>query len=214
MTVRRGILFDYGGVLTRPVADSFTAFERANGIDPGSSYALLLAASRTPDGGPIAALERGEMSVAMVDELLTCMLAEAGYGIPARGSLLEGLFARMTPNGGLWSVAARARAAGVVTGLLSNSWGTSMYPWKLLENHFDLAVISGQVGLRKPDAAIYRLALERAGVEPSHCAFVDDREDNVDVARTLGMHGIVHDGDDVATAAALTGFLSIDLPVG
>jgi epoxide hydrolase-like predicted phosphatase len=207
---RRAVFFDYGGVLTRPVASSFAAFEREHRIDPGRSFELLVAASRSRGGGPIGALERGEMTVESFDAALRSMLADAGYPPPPDGSLLAGLFAGMTPHGQLWGVAAQARAAGVTTALLSNSWGTAMYPWDRIDAHFDVAVVSGQVGLRKPDAAIYRLAMERVGVPPGDCAFVDDLERNVEVARDLGMYGIHHVGDDAATSATLGAFLGLE----
>lgn len=214
MTPRRAVLFDYGGVLTRPIAASFAAFEREHEIDAGRSFELLVAASRASGGGPIGALERGEMTVAHFDAALRTMLIDAGYAPPPEGSLLDGLFAGMTPHGRLWEVAARARAAGVPTGLLSNSWGTEMYPWDRIDAHFDVAVVSGQVGLRKPDPAIYELALERIGVRAEDCAFVDDLERNVEVARGLGMCGVHHVGDDVATADALAAFLGVELALG
>lgn len=211
MTTGKGVLFDYGGVLTGPVGPSFAVHERELGIRPGRSFELLVEASRTEGGGPIGALERGELSVDAFDELLLGLLREDGHELEPEGSLLGGLFAAMQPDGALWDVAASARGAGVRTGLLSNSWGTGFYPWDRLEDHFDVTVISGEVGLRKPDPAIYELAVERLGVPPHACAFVDDLERNVEVARELGMFGVWHTGDDEATAAALTGFLDVDL---
>jgi epoxide hydrolase-like predicted phosphatase len=211
VTADRGLLFDYGGVLTGPVGPSFAVHERELGIRPGRSFELLVEASRTPGGGPIGALERGELSVEEFDALLLGLLRDDGHELEPEGSLLGGLFAAMQPDGRLWEVAAAARDAGVRTGLLSNSWGTGFYPWDRLDEHFDVTVISGQVGLRKPDPAIYELAVERLGVAPDACAFVDDLERNVEVARELGMFGVWHTGDDAATAAALAGFLEVDL---
>jgi putative hydrolase of the HAD superfamily len=214
MTAERALLLDYGGVLTGPVAPSFAAYERELGIRPGRSFELLLEASRTTGGGPIGALERGELTAGDVDELLLDLLRGDGYDLDVDGSLLGGLFAAMEPDGVLWDVAGQARRAGVRTGLLSNSWGTGFYPWDRLETHFDVTVISGEVGLRKPDPDIYLLAAERVGVPPGSCAFVDDLERNVEVARELGMLGVWHTGDEEATVGALTDFLDVpfDLP--
>jgi epoxide hydrolase-like predicted phosphatase len=209
---RQGLLLDYGGVLTDPVDRSFAAFEAAHGLEPGSAFRVLVDASRTEGGGVIGAIERGELSEEDFDGRLRDLLAAASLPAPD-GPLLEGLFAGMRPAGALWDVARQARAAGVRVGLLSNSWGLSAYPWDQLASCFDVQVISGQVGLRKPDPAIYELALDRLEVGAEHTAFVDDLVRNVEVARQLGMYG-VHHTDDERTVPALAGFLGIEFDVG
>lgn len=206
----RALLLDYGGVLTAPVERSFARFEEELGMPPGRSFALLVRASRTRGGGPIGALERGELSVEGFDAELRRLLADDGYEVPAERSLLDGLLAAMEPSGRLWELPAAARRAGVRTGLLSNSWGLSAYPFDLLRTHFDDLVISGEVGLRKPDPEIYRLAADRLSVEPSACVFVDDLERNVEVARELGMVGVIHRGDEEATLAAVSTAVGLD----
>jgi epoxide hydrolase-like predicted phosphatase len=209
---RRGLLLDYGGVLTPPVHLSFAAFEAEHGLEPGSSFRVLLEASRTTDGGVIGAIERGELSSEDFDGRLRELLAAAGH-LPPAGAMLDGLFAGMRPDGGLWDVARQARAAGVRVGLLSNSWGLSAYPWERLATHFDVRIISGEVGLRKPDRAIYELALQRLGTEPTRTAFVDDLPRNVQAAEELGVFGVVHEGDDQATADMLRAFLGVPFEV-
>jgi putative hydrolase of the HAD superfamily len=206
---RHGLLLDYGGVLTAPVHLSFAAFEAEHGLEPGSTFRVLLDASRTTGGGIIGAIERGELTAEDFDGQLRDLLQGAGYRAPS-GALLEGLFAGMRPAGGLWEVARQARAAGIRVGLLSNSWGLDAYPWDQLATHFDVQVISGEVGLRKPDPAIYELALDRLEVPADQTAFVDDLPHTVEVADELGLFGVLHDGDDEATAAALSGFLGLD----
>jgi epoxide hydrolase-like predicted phosphatase len=52
---------------------------------------------------------------------------------------------------------------------------------------FDVIVISGQVGVQKPDAAIYRVTLERLGLAPQETIFVDDFARNLEAAQALGM---------------------------
>ncbi len=209
-TAGRGLFLDYGGVLTGPVGRSFTTFEEAVGIPPGRSFELLLEASRTPGGGVIGALERGEMSSQEFDARLGALLAEDGYRVPDAGLLTE-LFAGLEPAGGLWEIATQVRQHGLPTGLLSNSWGTDIYPRERLEAHFDVLVISAEVGLRKPDPAIYQLACERIGLPPTSCAFVDDLPSNVEVAREVGMFAVHHDGDEEAVVGQLRDFLDVEL---
>lgn len=208
----RGLLLDYGGVLTTPVGDSFSAWERVHGFERGEVIRLVRAAYDDADGGLIGRFERGELRTEEFDAELARILAAAGRDVPA-GSLVDAILARMRPWGEMWAVVAQARAAGIPTGLLSNSWGTAMYPRELLAEHFDVQVISCEVGLRKPDPEIYRLAARRLGLPSEGCAFVDDLGRNVDVARRLGMFGVVHTGDTPSTAARLRDFLSVELSV-
>ena len=58
----------------------------------------------------------------------------------------------------------KARAAGVRTGLITNSWGAHRYPHELFEELFDGIVISGEEGMRKPSRRMYELGAERAGL--------------------------------------------------
>jgi epoxide hydrolase-like predicted phosphatase len=83
------------------------------------------------------------------------------------------------------------RAAGVRTGLLSNSWGLDYErdDWDAL---FDAVVISGEAGLRKPDPAIYALASERLALPPEQIVFIDDLRPNVQAAAAAGMVGVQH----------------------
>jgi len=205
----RGLVLDYGGVLTHPVEGSFRAFELAHGIDPGASIELLVAVSRSTGAGLIGSLERGEVTVERFEAELARLLAGAGYEPPDR-SLVEGLFDGMRPAGPLWGVARAARGAGVRTALLSNSWGTDGYPRQRLSRHFDVQVISGEVGLRKPDPEIYLMTCRRLGVGPEACVFVDDLEHNIEVARGLGMRAVHHRGDEDEVVAAVVCELDLD----
>ena len=59
-----------------------------------------------------------------------------------------------------------------------------------IEDCFDVIVISAQVGLMKPDPAIYHLTLDRLGVTPQQAVFIDDMLENVAAAMALGMRAI------------------------
>ncbi len=206
----RGLLVDYGGVLTTSVARSFRDFEIAEGLPKGTVFALVEEAYRTAGGqSAIARFETGRSSAQEFGEELAARLQEHGYDVDS-ARLHERLFAGVSYRGDMWRVVGRAHEQGVRTALLSNSWGRQGYPMEALEEIFDAIVLSGEVGLRKPDPHIFRLAAERIGVPPTQCAFVDDLERNVDAARELGMFG-VHHRDPDETARQLEGFLGVSL---
>jgi epoxide hydrolase-like predicted phosphatase len=117
----------------------------------------------------------------------------------------------MAPDEAMLAGVRAARAAGLRTGLLSNSWSVADYDRRLLGELFDAWVISAEVGLRKPDPAIYALAAERMELPPEAIAFVDDLPGNLKPARALGMTTIVHRGDAAATLAELEGALGVTL---
>lgn len=84
-----------------------------------------------------------------------------------------------------------AKRAGLATALLSNA-GRSEYSRRGWRRLFDAVVLSGEVGMRKPEAAIYRYTAERLGVEPAEAVFVDDLAVNVRGAVAVGMIGVHH----------------------
>ncbi len=75
------------------------------------------------------------------------------------------------------------------TGLISNAWSDlrAFIRKMRFEDAFDTIVISAEVGLVKPDARIYYLALEQLQVQPYEAIFIDDWEPNVAAAKEIGM---------------------------
>jgi len=82
---------------------------------------------------------------------------------------------------------------GYKTGLLSNAWSNARtvldQRFHLLDA-FDVVIISAEVHLAKPDRRIYQLALDRLGVSAVEAIFVDDVQENVDAAISLGIQGV------------------------
>ena len=74
------------------------------------------------------------------------------------------------------------KAGGTRTALLSNSWGND-YPRELFADLFDAVVISCEVGLRKPDEAIFERHAEDLALAPQAALFFDDTPANVAAAR-------------------------------
>ena len=98
----------------------------------------------------------------------------------------------MQPDVAMVEAVRRARAGGMRTALVSNSWGVHRYPHDLFDELFDGVVISGEERMRKPSRRMYELGAERAGVAAELCVYVDDLPFNLDPAEELGMATVHH----------------------
>jgi len=199
-----GLLVDFGGVLTTNVFDSFRAFSEANGLDPQAVKTLF---RENPEAlGLLRQLERGELE----EDEFSAQFAPL-LGIESADGLVSKLFAGIVPDEAMMDAVAAARAAGIRTGLISNSWGRpDMYDAAMLDRLFDAVVISGEVGMHKPNADIYLLGAERAGVEPAQTVFVDDLRENCAGAEAVGMTPILHRGAE-STLPELERLLGLEL---
>jgi putative hydrolase of the HAD superfamily len=194
MADRVGLIVDYGGVLTTDVFASFRAFCEAEGLAPDAVRDRFRSDAEARE--LLAQLETGALAVAEFEPRFAALLEVSSE------RLIERLFGGMEPDVDMLEGVRAARRAGARTGLLSNSWGAATtYDPELLEELFDAWVISGEVGLRKPDPAIYELVAERLGLAPAACVFVDDLPGNLKPARALGMATVLHRGDAAATLA-------------
>ncbi|MCP2257535.1 putative hydrolase of the HAD superfamily [Streptoalloteichus tenebrarius] len=189
---RHALVLDYGGVLTTSVATSVHQWLTSDGIEPASYHAALREwYDSASQDSPVHGLENGTLPPGEFERLLAARLRTGdGRPVPAEG-LLTRMFAGMRPDEEMLRLVRAARAAGLATALLSNSWGNT-YPTELLAELFDVVVISGEVGLRKPDAAIYTLLVERLALPARRCVFVDDLPFNVEAAVAVGMTGLHH----------------------
>jgi epoxide hydrolase-like predicted phosphatase len=183
----KGLLIDFGGVLTTNVFDSFKAFCRAEGLPEDSVKNMF---RERGDGlGLLRRLEKGELTADEFAQKFGPLL-----GVSPE-NLVERLFGGVGPDEPMLEAVRRAKAAGVKTGLISNSWGDGLaYDPALLEELFDAVVISGDVGLHKPQPEIFHLGAERIGVAPEDCVFVDDLRENCEGAEAVGMKAILHRG--------------------
>lgn len=140
---------------------------------------------------PVHLLERGEMPVGEFDSALAAGLAERGSPVAPAGLTRRMLADFAQLDASMVGLVRTARAAGVRTALLSNSWGNE-YPAELMDGLFDAVVISGEVGMRKPELRIYRHTAQLLGVPPGECVMVDDLPHNVSAAAAAGMVGVLH----------------------
>jgi putative hydrolase of the HAD superfamily len=127
-----------------------------------------------------------------------------------RSRLIERMFGGVRPDERMLAAVRSVRAAGFRTGLISNSMGGASYDRDLFPELFDGVVISGDVGMHKPQPEIFLLGAERAGVAPGQCVFVDDLRENCDGAEAVGMTVVLHRGADT-TLPELERLLGVEL---
>jgi putative hydrolase of the HAD superfamily len=210
----RGLIMDFGGVLTTSIIESFAAFCRDHGVSPDLLRKAMRASAKGYEpGGSVSATELVEKGHITEDEF-NLHIAEAlseGLDVPIDPVGLKArLFGGVGPEPSMVIAVQKIRAAGALTALCSNSWGGEGYPRELLTEIFDAVVISGEVGMRKPDAEIYLETARRIGLPPGECVFVDDFERNVEGATKTGMIG-VHHTDASETIARLETLFGVSL---
>jgi putative hydrolase of the HAD superfamily len=187
-------IFDLGGVLTTPILASFAGFEQELGLEPGQLMKAFREHYAQADGqADFHLLEMGKITEAEYYARLGARVGEMGGTSPFPADPVEvrkKLWGSIKPNHEMIDAAKRIREHYKV-GLLTNNvkeWGgwRDLYPTDLFQTVID----SSEVGIRKPDPAIYRLACEKLGVPPGRTAFVDDIETNVEGARAVGLTAI------------------------
>ncbi|HXW47729.1 MAG TPA: HAD family phosphatase [Streptosporangiaceae bacterium] len=210
----RGVITDWGGVLTNPIAETVNAWLAADGIDRDRYMTVMRqwvsqAYDPQADDNPIHALERGESSLTEFEMALASELVLVDGGPVAGEGLLSRMWAATKLDDTMLEVFRRLHDLGVPTGLLSNSWGNG-YPRELFAERFDAVVISCEVGMRKPESRIFLHAAELLGLEPAECVFIDDIAANITAAEQLGFTGVLHT-DTATTRQRLSELLGIDL---
>jgi len=197
----QAVIFDYGGVLSTTPFAGIAEFERKMGYPEKSLAQLLFGKGASPQGPTDAIpdhdwhlLETGRLTLDEFHERLVGR-SEAALGRP----LDLGVYAQFLRDLGVgvhWMMVHRVRelrADGYRTAILTNNvreWGRY---WKgsIPLALFDVVVDSCDVGLRKPDPAIYRLTCERLGVPPEAAVFLDDTRRHVESARQVGLQAIL-----------------------
>ena len=204
---RRGLLMDWGGVMTTNLFAAFGTFCAAEQLSPD---AVVRAFAEDPRGHDLLVeFECGRLELEPFEQGLADVLELA----PDRAAgLVERLFSDMRIDPVMVAAVEAFRAAGVRTGLLSNSWGPrgASYDTALFERLFDALTISGELGVRKPDQRIYDAAVQHMGLAPEQLVFVDDLPGNLKPALAMGMHTIAH-RDTAATIAELERVLGVDV---
>ena len=182
----RAVILDYGEVLcVRPKPDALLPMAKIFGIEPARFFELY-GGSRDPyDQGMITPEEYWQdfarRAGVRVDQELIGRLR----------SLDTEMWSSTNPEMLQW--VAMLDESGLTTALLSNmqhdmaSHARKNFPWL---RHFDHQILSCEVKLIKPDPAIFRESIERIGAKPKEILFVDDRQANIDAAKSTGIAAI------------------------
>ena len=180
------VLFDLTGVLTTSPWPHLTAAA-------GGNVELLVGPYHEDGDHPWHRLERGEINFAEWYQGVMALAADAGVELDL--SPLAALRDEMVAYPSVVARVLALREDGYRTALVTNNVREGASTWRSLlpvDDLFDLIVDSSDVGVRKPNRAIFELTLERLGVDdPANAVFLDDLESNVVAARAMGMHAIV-----------------------
>jgi putative hydrolase of the HAD superfamily len=187
----RAVIFDYGMVLSgAPDAKARAELLRITGLSEARFDDLYWADRLAFDAGALTGREfweriaeqagldqKGQIDGRIIDELVHW---DTRMWLTENRAMLG------------WQLALKRR--GLQTAIISNM-GESIHKAMVSEfawlERFDVLVWSYELRVTKPDAAIYRYALEKLGTEPEEALFIDDRKVNVDAAVEMGMKGIV-----------------------
>lgn len=187
----RGLILDFFGVLTFNMVEVISSFEDREGLARGT----FLRAWVDPRGQDLfRQLELARISQTDWNIGFAALMGVAPDDLMAR--YLHDAF----PAYSVIEVARQARSAGIRTAVLSNSLGREPYdPYAGFDLHgaFDAVVLSADHGVRKPDPAVFRIALDTLGVRPEECLFVDDSEENLAAALKLGFTPVLGLDEDV-----------------
>jgi len=185
------ILFDVGGVL---LTNGWDHGERAAAIEKFHLDATELNARHEE---VFAAWDRG--AITMDDYLNATVFYEPRSF--SREEFVAFLFdqSKLLPDGALDILKELANGGNYLVGALNNeARETNDYRFEKfgLRNFFKVALSSCYLGLRKPDEAIYRLAIDVMGGKPERILFIDDRQENIEAARAKGIVAIRFTGAD------------------
>lgn len=197
------VIFDFGGVITSSPFDAFRRFEAARGLPDGF---IRRVNATNPDRNAWAMLERSEIDAATFDRLFRNEALALGHDVRG-GDVLPLLSGAIRPR--MVACLDQLTAAGIRIACITNNarvgHGSGMAGSAAQSEaiaailaRFEAVIESAEVGVRKPDPRIYRMACDRLGLAPEACVYLDDLGINCKPAALLGMHAIKVTGEEQA----------------
>ena len=191
----KAIFWDFGGVITSSPFEAFNVFEKNNNLPLDF---LRKVNSTNPDDNAWAKLERSEVNLEEFDLLFEEESNELGHSVKGKEviALLQGQIRPEMVNA-LQKIKGKLIQACLTNNIQSlkketfeeNNVSVSGKHEEIMKL-FDFVIESSKVNLRKPDPAFYKLACEKAEIEPFEAVFLDDLGINLKPAKILGMKTI------------------------
>ena len=193
MTEITTVLFDFAGVLT---SSPWGAMTEAG----GGNLSLLIGSYEQDTDHPWHQVERGELAI--TDWAVAVTELGRAQGIEVDFAPLSALLGSMTLHEQVIDRVRTLRVEGYRLGLITNNVSEGRATWRAmlpLDELFEIVVDSSEVGMRKPNPAIFHHALALlGGVAPEAAVFLDDSSGNVIGARRAGLQAILVQDPDAA----------------
>jgi epoxide hydrolase-like predicted phosphatase len=206
------VIFDLGGVLA--ANGRHTDFAARFPAEQAAQVRAIMLGDYGADGDhPWHRLERGEITLQEVRRLNRAALEAAGIELPAPPSSTgtgtganSGGMIEFVVSEPMAELVRELRGHDFRLGVLTNNVAEFKAQWRTMlpfDELFDDVVDSHEVGMRKPNPAIYQLALARLGADAGRTAFLDDVASNVEAADTVGMRGLMVEEDPTEAVATV-----------
>ena len=182
------VIFDFGGVLTTSPFEAFARFERERNL-PADIIRRTNAANHLENAW--AKFERAEVDIEAFDQLFADESGTLGAEVRAK-DVLPLLAGDLRPDmvEALKRIGENFKTGCITNNLPANAIGSAagrtLYIAEVMAL-FDHVIESAKIGLRKPDPRIYAMMVEKLGVDPKRCVYLDDLGINLKPARAMGM---------------------------
>ena len=211
-TELKAVIFDFGGVFTDSPFHAFSAYAAKIGASDDQVTDIVFGGYDVDSDHPCHQVERGEITLEAARDAILALGRERGLEVD-----IWEVFMAMAENGGglrqeLVDYVPKIRASGLATGIITNNVVEFRDHWRSMlpvDELFDFVVDSSEVGVRKPNPAIFTKALAISGLSPEQVIFLDDYKGNVIAAEALNIRSILVDGDGAKTIADLDAILGL-----
>ncbi len=187
------ILWDFGGIFTGSPFYGKNEYVASLGLTVEAITELVLGYGLPNGEHPWHKLERGEITMEEAAKGILLKVENAGIKGFDIEKFFKSISGRPEHSNKMYEGVRRLKAKGISQVIVSNNFREFQSIWKSMvpENLFDGIIDSSQVGVRKPDPSIFKLALELVNASPGTTVFLDDYEEHIRVANSIGIRGIL-----------------------